>query len=393
MIGPRPIILWPLLLTPVIAAGCASRPIGTPRPVKTTAARLVPRSRPLLPAAASSGILPLGSVPFDGRSLPLVSPHGRFIATQTGVGPTWPTLLAEPAATVPAETRVEVYEILRGPDAVPARRTTLPDPMILGRSGDQTGFLVESVRPDGARWIGYARWSGGPVKWLVSDGHVNAFGSLGPAGALAWSRRAPGEDHFDLVIRRAGEQWTLGAQGGDWLNPIWSPTGAGLYALRLVQGRLEVIFVDAEGPQQTSVRQRLTLAVGMGRHDAYQTTAGGALITGVPHHGGEYLLLWHPTAMRIGLWRPLSSPAAPALLEAESIAALIERSGLALVTTPKHLIIQDPANPRDRRPLVPGPQVPRAVDRSDWPYLLMAPKADRIELMAFRVMSDEGKER
>ena len=50
------------------------------------------------------------------------------------------------------------------------------------------------------------------------------------------------------------------------------------------------------------------------------------------------------------------------------------------------LALQNPANTGARRVLVPGAQVPRVTNDEEWPYVLLAPKANQIELMAFGVL-------
>ena len=91
-------------------AGCASPPTATTtRTVTTSPIRNTPTPRadnePLNKPAgisktmyARAGVLPLGAVPFDNMTLPLVSPDGRYVATQIGVAPPWSTILAEPDA-------------------------------------------------------------------------------------------------------------------------------------------------------------------------------------------------------------------------------------------------------------------------------------------------------
>ena len=343
------------------------------------------RHAALVTTNVSAGILPLGSVPYDNRSLPLVSPDGKYVATQTGAPPDWPALLASAQATVPDATRVEIFHLDRGVGEAAFVRAT-DQGVLLGRAGDQAGFLVESLRPDGARWIGYTAWAGAGDQWLVADEHVNAFGCLGPDGRLAWSRRATDAEHFDLVIRAGGEEWTVGAQGGDWLFPVWSSEPDGLFALRLEEGRLQLTYMIAESPLSTrSSLVRLPLAADRPPHDAYQCVASVAVMTGVPGYGEPHLLFWHPTAERICLWRPVSSPGSSLLLLERSIAAVMDASGLALVGTARELYAQSPANLKDRRALLPGTHVPRPVARSDWPYVMLSPGPQRVGLTALRL--------
>ena len=192
-----------------------------------------------------AGVLPLGAVPYDNQMLPLVSPDGRYIATQTGAPPTWPTMLAEAGAEIPSATRIEVYELdlregIKPEDRKPpALIASVAEPMLLGRTCDAEGFLVESPREDGARWIGKASWRSGEVKWLVSGGDVNAFACLGSDGRLAWSRRAVDGQHFDLVVRSADGEWAVaGDASQDWLMPTWSGRSDSLFFLTLRDGNL-----------------------------------------------------------------------------------------------------------------------------------------------------------
>ncbi|MHC4711363.1 MAG: hypothetical protein ACYTA3_13365 [Planctomycetota bacterium] len=111
-------------------------------------------------------------------------------------------------------------------------------------------------------------------------------------------------------------------------------------------------------------------------------------MNGVPGPGEPHLLFWHPTAQRIGLWRPLSSPGSSLLLVERSIAAVMDASGFVLVGTAQELYAQNPANLKDRRALLPGTHVPRPVARSDWPYVMLSPGPQRTGLTALRLIRD-----
>ncbi len=381
-----------LLLLALAPSGCTTRTSVTTLPRRAATPGPPPASMPLeAPAATSSlyaGVIPLGDVPYDNRSLPLVSPDGQYVAVQRGDAPDWQALLATPEASMPATTGVQVFRIDRKAGAaVPLFGLT--EPLLLGRSGDARGFLVESPRSDGSRWIGRVPWGGGRAEWVVTGDEVNAFAGAGPGGALAWSRRPPGADRFDLVVQAAGGEWVLGAQGGDWMLPAWSATGAGFYVLRLDDQGLAIVFMDLAGGAAPRTRARLPLLAEARPYDAWQAMAGGALTEGAPRHGGEHLLFWHPGANRMALWRPVASPGAANLLEPRSMAAVIDRSGLLLVAAPEHLLAVRPDNPDDKRVLLPGPCVPRAVALEAWPYLLLQPGDGLVTLTAFRPLVEE----
>src|SRR5215510_4158247 len=98
--------------------GCASTPTASQRSDVSAGARSKNENEPLNKVAGVSqtvqivaGVLPLGVVPYDNMTLPIASPDGRYIATQTGVAPTWETVLAEREATVPTATRIEIYAL------------------------------------------------------------------------------------------------------------------------------------------------------------------------------------------------------------------------------------------------------------------------------------------
>jgi hypothetical protein len=355
----------------IAIAGCVTDEV-TRVPFPSGPIQMAPRRT----TGVSAGILPLGSVPYDNRSLPLVSPDGTLVATQTGPPPDWSTLLAENDATVPQATRVEVYHLDREMGLESLFRET----------NDGTLLGLESPRTDGSRWIGYTGWDAGAAEWLVADDNVNAFACLGRDGRLAWSRRAQDAEHFDLIIRNGGDQWTVGAQGGDWLMPVWSDVADGLFALRLESGKLELTFMNAESPLTTRASLvRLPIASERTRHDTYQCLASVAVMNDLPRRREPFLLFWHPASGRIGLWRPVTSPGAALMLVEGSISAAIDASGTAVVATAQQLFAQNPASLTDRRPLLPGAHVPRRVARSDWPFVLLSPRDNRTGLLAFRV--------
>ncbi len=366
-----------LMLAASAAAGCATTAAPA---VKPRAARPAPPRTGVL----STGILVLGEVPCDGRTLPLVSPDGEFIATQTGAPPDWDVLLAAPGAGALGESRIEIHRLDRRSGETAFFRAT--DAMLLlGRACDGGGLLVESPHPDGSRWIGYTPWYSGPVQWLAADEHTNAFAHLGAGGRLAWCRRPAGAEHFDLVVRRDGEEWTIGAQGGDWLLPVWAAGGDGLFALRLEAGSLEAAYMIASGPESTGATMlRVPLAADRTVLDAYQCMAPAAA-PGIPEPA---ILFFHCGADRMALWGPAPSPAAVTLLEPGSVAAALDPEGFLIVATRERLLIQTPASPGDTRALLPGAHVPKPVARTDWPYVVLTPAGDRMGAMAMRILRD-----
>ena len=374
-----------------LAAGCATDPTvarrgmveladGPPGVTRSTRVR--------------AGLRPLGSVPYDNLVLPIVSPDGRYLATETGAPPTWEAILAQPEAAVPEATTVEIYRIDRGEETSgrpggPKLLTTLGEPVLLGRACDPAGFLVESVRPDGARWIGRAGWETGEITWLIQGPDVNAFASLGSGGRMAWSRRPAGGEHFDLVVRLGGQEWTIDSQGDDWLMPTWTRRGDGLFVLVLRNGFLDAVHVIASSPAafRQSLR-RLPLASNASVYSAYQTANGQVASIDGPQPTLDQLVFFHPARLRVAVWRPLSpGGTTPILLHEKSVTALVGDDDFALVATEDRLFRESLDDPADRVELLRGVLIPRAISSSDAPYLLLSAATEgRIGLLEMSLL-------
>jgi hypothetical protein len=219
-------------------------------------------ARPISPRArtdssVSVAVRPLGSVPFDAMTLPLVSPDGRYVAVQHGPTPPWPTLLAEPGALPPPALSIDVYDLdaLRatlGPAGATADLRPidpphrLPPGALLGRSCDDRGFLIEQPRRDGSRRLGLVSWGTGDTAWITAetDAATNAFATLGHHAEVAFSRRDPGSPRFSLVVRSPGvpgeaivdaasAERTLSSPAGSYLCPLFGLDPDTLFALYL----------------------------------------------------------------------------------------------------------------------------------------------------------------
>ncbi len=193
---------------------------------------------------------PLGEVPFDGMVLPLIAPDGRHMVVQQGRSPTWDAVLGEPDATPPMGTRLAIYEIL--PAAAGGRdklrrlddpSANLPAGLLLGRSADARGFLVECPRPDGSRWIGYAAFLTGEVTWLVQGEAVAAHAAFGASSnggdspSLVYSVQEAADQPRQVVLRRdlsdPATEVRFEASGESLVYPAITPDGSTLYAAAL----------------------------------------------------------------------------------------------------------------------------------------------------------------
>ncbi len=343
-----------------------------------------------------SALMPMGSVPYDGFSLPLISRDGRFIATQTGAPPDWAVTLAEPHAKPPVDTTIEVYRLDTREDVAPSERAqpqhaaTVKLAAVLGRSVDADGFLIESPREDGSRHIGKVSWETGEVLWLVEGPHVNAFAALAPDGRLAWSRRAIDAEHFDLVVRDAGGgEWSLTGKGGDWVMPVWSTVGDGLFALHHEDRRMRMCYGIPTTAQtyQTSLRDFL-LSSSADRYAPWQAFNAQTATDGMTGGSAPEIMIFHPPLSRMVMWQPLQpKDRAVTQLNARSLAALLQAAGAVVIAKRDELLLQSLKQADAHITLVKGMWIPRRTPESAWPYALISTGADgRVGLTAMRFL-------
>ena len=132
----------------------------------------------------------------------------------------------------------------------------------------------------------------------------------------------------------------------------------------------------------------LTLMTGATRRDAYQSLASHAGVLGSASRLTDHLVFFHPGSLRMAIWQPTTTRAGASILLAEhSTAGTITSDGLALITDARSLIVQSVVDPSDRRRIVPGVQVPRAITSTRWPFVLAGPADGLIELTALRLIS------
>lgn len=165
-----------------------------------------------------SGVATIGSLDYDGLTLPIFSPSGTFVAVHQGPPPTWEALTAQGRAA-PSEGRIVRLSIRERsleaitPNAdgrgtadglIPAVGADEIAGAVLGRAADEQGFLVEQPMPDGSRRIGKVDWLTGRVEWIVQDGRVNAHAVLLRDGSLIYASRTVDSERFALMQLPAG---------------------------------------------------------------------------------------------------------------------------------------------------------------------------------------------
>jgi hypothetical protein len=258
---------------------------------------------PIAGGSARLDLRPLGSIPTDRVTLPVLSPDGRHLAVQTGVAPDLATALARTGQRPPLASRIALYRI--GPGSI-VRLGETDGGLVLGRAADDRGVLVESPRPDGTRWIGRIAWEGelDEIEWLVQDGQVNAFATLGPRGELAYSARDPLEPRFDLVVRGAGGLRRLSGEGvRSLVQPVFSPDGSTIWFLALRDGVVELASADPSSGD--ALRQSLTRAFVTDRGDdetAARMVAPQGVRDGATDDGW---IVYHPALGGLARWNAI----------------------------------------------------------------------------------------
>ena len=330
---------------------------------------------------ARSLLVTFGAIDYDGETLPLQSPDGSFIAAQSGVAPTLDTLHATPQATVPIGSSIQIHRLIHdtdGPRIV--TEATLQSGLILGRSANERGFLVEAPRPDGERWIGLVRWEDFEVDWLVQDEQVNAFATLGPGGRLAWSSRPMHGGSWKLNIRTPHGAWQIGDENIQYVMPTWNSSGEGLFTMQLARdGMLSAVYFHGEDEAvMRQSRRIINLSHDMRIGGAMQTMVAHPAIVGTPGLSRPTLLFYHPHYNQLAVWRPFRTDGQRSvLLEAGTVAAAIDASGFVVMGTDTEVIGRPLDRHNPRVTLGRMTAVPRLTASSDLPYLLIAPSEER----------------
>lgn len=368
---------------PTLPTGAVARPASTATTVQS---------------AVRVAIQPLGHIDFDRQILPQVAPNGHAIASQVGEAPDWPTMLAEPGASIP-RTRITALKINDDGKLMPIVWPSSTNGMLLGRSADTRGVLVESPRADGSRWIGVLPWATGEVDWLITTQQVNAHAII-VGNTLAWCQRDIGEAHWTIRVR----DLTTGAEAAIQSNaslafPLITPDERTVLALAVGEERLRLqshaIERSSRGIRLGGLKARIDLGIGgEGLIRAYQTmlpaqaTPQRSTTTAAANQSslaGSLVLIYHPgiAAMALidaerGEFTPLAPQSIAGALNLDEQGQLVG----VFLTTPRGLEHQPIlAAPRGRRLGDTGPTtrvlsetyVPRLLNHPTLPYLLLGP--------------------
>ena len=335
-------------------------------------------------------VRPIGVVPFDGQTLPLISPDGRFLATQVGPIPSWATILAQVGAE-PASSRVEIYDLTQSP---PAKvNSVTPEPgVLLGRGSTDRGVLIEQPRPDGGRWIGLLPWAGGDVLWLVQGPGVCAHGVIGEHGVIAYTRRAVDLPESELVVRRPdGSEGRLSTQGVSYSFPTLLAGDQVVCAFSCGPAGLEVIAVGTgiggqqplDGASLGAITARRLISRSADPALAYQSMspvqhlAGSASIA-----APSTLLLHHPGMGRMAVFDTTDATLTPLAERTISGARHVDAAGSGesyFLASTRGLVHQSVRKQSGARTVLPESRVlseswvPRATNNAELPFILIGP--------------------
>lgn len=234
---------------------------------------------------------PLGTIRYDGITLPLVSPDGRFIASQLDPPPSAAGLLAVGGDPVSAPCRVAIYTRAAG---TLVTDTTTTRGILLGRSATDQGFLVEEPRPDGSRRIGRADWLSGAITWLADDPEYRFSHAIELRdGTLVYSRTRlkPPESaeksavsrllRSELVIQPPAAAGTIATPviiavpDADLYCPIATPSQRHVAAIAASRTGLELVCVPLTGVDR-AITTRCRLSSEGDAYAAFQAVAGAA---------------------------------------------------------------------------------------------------------------------
>ncbi|MDP7069808.1 MAG: hypothetical protein QF561_00490 [Phycisphaerales bacterium] len=329
----------------------------------------------------------VGAIPWNATVMPVASPEGRWIATASGVAPSNASLTAQDGALPPEGSQIEIWELLPGFSGA-RHQLTLTAPLLLTNAADAEGFLVESPRPDGSRWIGKVDWRTGTIAWLVQDDQVNTTPTLGPQNRLAWSTRSRDQRLFSLAVRlQDGREFAVPSNGSDWLLPSWSPRSMRLAVWRLTpEGVLSLVSMDATDVQSLAApAHQIPVMTGASRWDAFTATGNLTLVQGLAPPPVEEVVFYHPVHQRMTVWMPTGINSDQLVsLAPDSIDAVHDDRGNFLLTLPRGLHWQSLSDLRNVVRVDHTPVYARPTTDPMRPFMLLDPGRNVVRIRGMR---------
>ncbi|MBC8202544.1 MAG: hypothetical protein H8E91_01830 [Planctomycetes bacterium] len=319
---------------------------------------------------------PIGSLPWDRFTLPVISPDGTNAAVQ--LGPSVPTqVLTGTDASNLSHTVIELHRIDPANGNAMQPIVVKQRGLLLGRNANNERLLVEAPRGNAGRWVGEIDWDTGKLRWLVSDDSINAFPTLNRYGDIAWSRQLESEERFHIVVKTATGQRVIDDGKSDWLMPSFAVNDR-LNVYRLKNGSLSLVNLDlhARDPLLTA-SSLLLIESGATREQAWQ------IATTNPANPKGLLVFYHPLHQRMTVWQP-GKPLETVYLARDSVAAAPVADGSWLVATSDRMIRQELGADEGihlRNKLA----VPVATTSTKWTHLMLVPDGNRLQVRAVNV--------
>ncbi len=245
-------------------------------------------------------LAPLGFVAADAATPPLVAPDGRAIAVQLAPTPAWNDLLGWNPSMPSPPPAVAIVRL--DADGRLGEPQVLREPLLLGRCGGERGFLVESPRGDGSRWIGEVAWDDGAIEWLLADASVSSMAWRDDQGRLAWchSERAGDPASLRLNLPDEGVREWPPPPGATWLAPALTGDRRHLVGVLQRDGRSSLVAIDLEDEDASPQSLELSIRVNAPQSLAASWALGeNASLADEP---GFYVL--HPDWRTLARWSP-----------------------------------------------------------------------------------------
>lgn len=328
----------------------------------------------------------IGLVEYDDFSIPLLSPDGSRFAIRSGAAPGWEEILAEPGSTPVPVATFSIHEI--DEETGLRLQREIRGSWILGRSADERGFLVEEPLSNGSRRIGRVDWDSGDVSWLIDDGNVAAFASIGSDGTMAYSRRDIEDASFELVLRLGDGSgtWVIPSEWGrSWIDPVLAPDGRTLFALCRGDGTVELAWtrITDESRFRDGINAH-PISVRTSPRRVHAMLAPQANAASPPGSEARILFL-HPDLGRLVEWSPgrdLARPFPDGTINASMLdqnsAISATRNGIQLVRLADGI-----GRPPSSIPLSEKTAIPRRLpaDKGDRRFILFRPNAGRYQVI------------
>ncbi len=356
------------------------------------------------------GVVPLGTIPYDGATLPLCAPSGTHLVTQIGTPPPWEAVLASGGPAPSLASGLAVFSI-EPSELVLVRRLDHAG-LMLGRSCNDRGYLVEQPRPDGSRRIGFVEWDQAfdRVQWLVDDGRYNAHATLtdraGSSKGIIYSRQAGGR-MAELVVAAPGRPAIVyqAPAGAEVRFPVVSAgadgagidrRGAWVAAIQHGAGETRLISFRTDQGGVDPVGSCLLVGGRDGANVLHGYQASASVVTPGSLAPGQ-VTIFHPTENRMvtlvgdrfeRVWRWSARSFASSSVPGRAGQVLGTPNGLRFQASP---LMQSGGSGGATVAMVAGRQIPRVTDQApDFDYLLLgAPEegaGNSLEILRLRVL-------